>query len=156
MFRLHDSLQPLHSNLVKQLSIFIIHEDLSALGPNQELLGGGRPADECNGDLILLSPLAVSLDASHDDVSVLIGDADLGAIRTPFHVLDYGCFSIVDHFLDPLSIMFHKNNDGARGIACCQLAVLVIPDDVGDVSRVVGQICALVPLGAVALDLEAV
>jgi hypothetical protein len=87
-FGLYYSLQTLHANLVEKFSVFIIHMDLSALGADEELLGGGRPADEFNLEAVFLAPLPVSLNASNDDVAVLIGDAYFGSIGAPLHVLD--------------------------------------------------------------------
>ena len=52
--------------------------------------------------------------------------------------------------------MFHKDDDGAGGVAGGQFAIFVIPNDVRDVSGVVGQVCAFVTLGTVALYLEGI
>lgn len=141
---------------MEQVSILIVHEDFSIFSTNEQLPGGGRPANKFNGYVVFFSPFAIPLNASNDDISVLVGDAYLGAIGAPFHVLDGGHFSIVDHFFDPLAIVFHKNDDGSGGIAGSQLTIFVIPDDIGNVARVIRQVCALVSLGVVPLHFQTV
>lgn len=68
---------------------------------------------------ILFTPFSVALDSSNDDISILVGDTDFGAIRWPFHIFDVGGFSIVDHLLDPLSLIFHENDYCTGGITGC-------------------------------------
>lgn len=40
VFRLNDSLQPLESNLMKQIPIFVEHMDFSILGTDEQFLRG--------------------------------------------------------------------------------------------------------------------
>lgn len=133
---------------MKDFTILVVHYDFSEVGPDEDFFGGRGPADD--GDLmgVLFAPLAIALDASHDDVAVFVGDADLGAIGAPSHIADEAGFAVVDHFFDPLPVVFHEDDDGAGGIAGGQFAVLFIPDDEGDVALVVGEICAFVAGGA--------
>ena len=85
-----------------------------------------------------LTPFSVTLDSTDDHVAVLIGDANLAAVGTPLHVLDEGSLSVVDHLFDPLSVVFHEDDDSSCGVAGGKFAVLAVPNDMGDASGVVG------------------
>jgi hypothetical protein len=65
----------------------------------------------------IFTPLSASFDSSNDDVPILISNTYLSAIRTPLEGYNNGHFAIIDHLVNPLSIMFHKYNDQAIGIA---------------------------------------
>ncbi len=129
---------------------------LSTCSANEELFWGGGPANELNLHSILFSPFSISLNASDDDVSILICDAYLGSIWTPLHIFDNWSFSIIYHLFNPLSIMFHKYNDCSRGITCCQFTIFIVPHNKANISRVVWQICAFIALWIVTLHFEVI
>ena len=89
---------------------------------------------------VLLTPFSVALDSSYDDIAVFISDADFGAIGGPLHIFNVGGFAIVDHFLDPLALVFHEDYDCASGIASGEFPVLFVPGDEGDVAVVVWEV----------------
>jgi hypothetical protein len=95
---------------------------------------------------IFFSPLTIALDSTDNDITIFIGDGYLSTIRTPFHVLNCASFAVIDHFLYPLSVVFHEDYDGACGVAGGQFAVLVIPDDDVDIACVVRQVYTFVGL----------
>lgn len=87
---------------------------------------------------ILFTPFAVAFYSSHDDIAVFVGDANLSAIGGPLHVSNDRGFAVIDHFFDPLSVVFHEDYDSAGGVASCQLSVLLIPHNYHDISGVIG------------------
>jgi len=86
---------------------------------------------------ILFAPFTISLYTTNNNVAILICNGYFSAIRAPFHVLDNTGFAVIDHFLDPLSVVFHENDDGSGGVACCEFAILVVPYDNGNIASVV-------------------
>lgn len=106
-----------HIDLMQELSIFVKDTDLSIGVANQKLFRVGSPTDERNSEWKLFAPASISLDTSNNDMSIFIGDTDLGAIWTPFHVSDDWGFSIIDHFLNPLVVVLHENYNLACGVA---------------------------------------
>lgn len=141
---------------MKDVSVFVVEEDLTAVGADHQFFGGGRPWDHGHSVRVLFSPFAVALYSSDNDIAVFIGDADLGAIGRPLHVLDEWGFSIVDHLFDPLSLVLHEDYDGACGVAGGKFTIFFIPGDEGDVSGVVGQIGGFVALGVISLGFEGI
>lgn len=87
--------------------------------------------------LVLFAPFSIAFDSSHNYISVLVGYANLSSIRAPLHVTYDAGFAVVDHFLDPLSVVFHEDDDGAGGVASGEFAILFIPDNYGDIALVV-------------------
>ena len=157
MFGLDYALQSLQSDLVQHLAVLIIHEYLSQIGANQQFFGTGGPRNHGYSVVDFLTPFSVTLDSTDDHVAVLIGDANLAAVGTPLHVLDEGSLSVVDHLFDPLSVVFHENDDCTRGVTGSEFSVFFIPDNNGEIACVIGEVCAFVALRrGVALCFEVV
>lgn len=95
---------------------------------------------------ILFAPFTIALDAPNNDIAIFVGDGYLSAIRAPFHILNCTSFAVIDHFLNPLSVVFHEDYDGSCGVTSSQFAILFIPNDDSDVACVVRQIYTLVGL----------
>ena len=87
---------------------------------------------------ILFAPFSVAFDSSDDNIAILIGDADFGAIWRPFHISNIGCFAVVDHFLNPLSVVFHEDNDGSGGITGGEFTIFFVPDNNTEVACMIG------------------
>ena len=77
--------------------------------------------------VVLLSPFSVALNTAHYHISIFIGDTDFSAIWGPFHVFDVGSFTVVDHLLHPLALVFHEDYDGACGITGRQFSIFLVP-----------------------------
>ena len=73
-------------------------------------------------------------------MAILIGNADLSAIWTPFHVSYGGDLAVVDHLVHPFPIVFHKYNDQPIAVAGGQLPIFVVPVDFQNVTIVVVEI----------------
>lgn len=59
----------------------------------------------------IFAPFSTAFNATHYDMTVLISNAYLGSIWTPLKRADSWHFSIVYHFVDPLSIMLHEHDN---------------------------------------------
>ena len=154
VFGLYDALQSLQPDLMQQLPSFIVHEDLAQRGADKQLFRTGRPAHHGYFVAVLLAPLAVALHPTYDHVAVFVGDAHFAAVWTPFQVFYHRDLAVVYHLLDPLSVVFHEDDDSSCGVAGGKFAVLAVPNDMGDASGVVGQVGTLIALGTVALHLQ--
>lgn len=77
---------------------------------------------------ILFAPFTITLYSTNNDMSIFIGNTYFCAIRWPFHIFDKTGLTIIDHFFDPLSIVFHEDNDRATCITGSQFTIFVIPD----------------------------
>lgn len=77
----------------------------------------------------IFAPFSTAFDATDYNMSVLVGNADLGAVGAPPERDNSGHFSIIDHLVDPLFIMLHKHDDEPATVATSELTVLVVPVD---------------------------
>lgn len=141
---LYNPLEACHCNLVQKLPVFVVYKNFTFCVTNEELFGVGGPADHGDFDLVLFAPSSVALNATDNYMAIFVCNTDFSAVGTPFHVFDGRYFSVIDHFFNPLIIIFHKHDYFAGRIAGGQLSVLIIPANQINVPRVRLDVDALV------------
>ena len=85
------------------------------------------PFKQLKLNLEFFSPKARSFNRANYHGAILVDNADLFTVWSPFHVSNYTLVSIVDHFFEPMLFVHHPHNDQALFIRGCQLLVLIVP-----------------------------
>mmetsp|Transcript_32780 Transcript_32780/g.76568 ORF Transcript_32780/g.76568 Transcript_32780/m.76568 type:complete len:387 (-) Transcript_32780:74-1234(-) len=114
-------------DLVDVVSHLVVNVHLPLRRTKQNLLSSGRPFDKLQLHLQLLAPQPVSIDATDNDSTILVDNADLHAVSSPFHVLDHRLVAVVDHLLKPHALVQHPHDDQPVLIARGELLVHLVP-----------------------------
>ena len=121
---------------ILEVADVVIHINCAVRSSKQDGSAVRRPFDDFQIYLKLLSPKTGSFNTANNDSAIFVDDTYLFSVWRPLHVRDYTLVSVIDHFLKPMLLVHHPNDDKTLLVRSSQLLVLIVPLDDLDLAGV--------------------
>mmetsp|Transcript_38234 Transcript_38234/g.108061 ORF Transcript_38234/g.108061 Transcript_38234/m.108061 type:complete len:307 (-) Transcript_38234:340-1260(-) len=108
-----ESLHAIELKFGDAVAVLVVDVALSLRGAEQDDAAVWAPFHKGQVHGKLLAPQPIPVHRAHNHGAVFVGDADLLAVRRPFHVAHHTLVPVVDHLLEPHALVEHPHDDEA-------------------------------------------